>query len=107
MPELRTAKLDFVTTILLVIKYLTVMLLLKNARGRKDRNCMSHLWILRKHLISYGMTNFQIVLEIKQLDGSFLVLLGICITHYFLVYGPTASTLSFSSVLLVSVKDVC
>ena len=29
-----------------------------------------------------------------------MVFLGICITHYFLVYGPTASTLIFSSVLV-------
>ena len=46
------------------------------------------------------MTNFLIVLEIK--GKFFLVLLGLCITHYFLVHGQTASTLSFSSVLFIN-----
>ena len=43
-------------------------------------------------------------------EGSF-ALLGLRITHYFFllffVYGPAVSTLSFSSVLLVFIKDVC
>ena len=46
---------------------------------------MSHLWILEMHLILYGRTSFYIVSEIKELKGRFLVLLGICITHYFVV----------------------
>ena len=39
----------------------------------------------RKAFDSVRHDNFQIVLEIKELRGSFLVLLGLCITHYFLV----------------------
>ena len=43
----------------------------------------------------------------QGIRGHVLVLLGLYITLYFLIQGLTASTMGFSGVLLVFVKDAC